>query len=81
MTLNFGTQQQNGSTCWGGAMQIQASFMDSESAMVPGMGGWLFHIFKALEDLRQAGNEQLRFQLLVGTFVLFLHRASVFLPT
>lgn len=29
MTPNFGTHQQNGSTCWGKAMQMQESFMDS----------------------------------------------------
>lgn len=33
------------------------------------MGGWLSPIFKAREDKRQAGTEQLGFQLTVGTLL------------
>lgn len=48
---------------------MQESFTDTESAMLPVMGGWLFAVFKALEAKRQAGMEQLGFQLTVGTLL------------
>lgn len=49
---------------------MQESFTDTESAMLPVMEGWLFAIFKALEAKRQAGMEQLGFQLTVGTLLV-----------
>lgn len=48
---------------------MQESFTDAKSAMLPVIGGWLFPIFKTLEDKRQAGMEKLGFQLMVGTLL------------